>query len=98
MNRLLQTGTGLSLFWAMSTPLKAQSSAIGASPGTEAGKIVASMTQAGVAIGTLTLVIAGYLLWAGHGNRLALAMWFVGLATLLSAPWLAGQIAPSTPG
>ena len=82
----------------MSTPLMAQSSTTQASPSGEASKIVASMTQAGVAIGTLTLVIAGYLLWAGHGNRLALAMWFVGLATLLSAPWLAGQIVPATPG
>jgi len=90
---LAGTLAALVLPWVMPGPLLAQ-----ASPSAEAGKIAARMTGAGVALGTLALVIAGYLLWAGHGNRLALAMWFVGLATLLSAPWLAGQIAPSPAG
>ena len=51
------------------------------------------MMSAGLAIGTLVLVMAGYMLWAGQGNRSALAMWLMGLAVLLSAPWLASKIA-----
>ena len=51
------------------------------------------MMSAGIAIGTLVLVMAGYMLWAGQGNRSGLAMWLMGLAVLLSAPWLASKIA-----
>ena len=73
---------------ASSSPALAQSSAA-----SEAGRLISHMMSAGVAIGTLVLVIAGYMLWAGQGNRSGLAMWLMGLAVLLSAPWLASKIA-----
>jgi TrbC/VIRB2 pilin len=71
-----------------SSPVLAQSSAAA-----EAGRLIGHMMSAGLAIGTLVLVMAGYMLWAGQGNRSALGMWLMGLAVLLSAPWLASKIA-----
>jgi len=73
---------------ASSSPACAQSSAAA-----EAGRLIGHMMSAGLAIGTLVLVMAGYMLWAGQGNRSALGMWLMGLAVLLSAPWLASKIA-----
>jgi TrbC/VIRB2 pilin len=73
---------------ASSSPGLAQASAA-----SEAGRLIGHMMSAGIAIGTLVLVMAGYMLWAGQGNRSALGMWLMGLAVLLSAPWLASKIA-----
>lgn len=57
-----------------------------ASASSQAQAMVGKMTAAGLAIGTLFLVIAGYFLMAGHGDRQTLGLWAAGFAVLICAP------------
>lgn len=73
---------------AWAAPGAAQTSSAAAQASAIAGK----MTAAGMAIGTLVLVIAGYFTMTGHGDRQTLALWAAGLAVLLCAPFFVGLI------
>ena len=57
-----------------------------ASASSQAQSMVGKMAAAGLAIGTLFLVIAGYFLMTGHGDRQTFALWAAGLAVLICAP------------
>lgn len=57
-----------------------------ASASSQAQAMVGKMAAAGLAIGTLFLVIAGYFLMTGHGDRQTFALWAAGFAVLISAP------------
>ena len=48
--------------------------------------MVGKMAAAGLAIGTLFLVLAGYFLMTGHGDRQTFALWAAGFAVLICAP------------
>lgn len=54
--------------------------------------MVGKMMAAGAAIGTLVLVIAGYFLMTGHGDRQTFALWAAGFAVLLCAPFIASLL------
>jgi len=57
-----------------------------ASASSQAQAMVGKMAAAGLAIGTLFLVIAGYFLMTGHGDRQTFALWAAGFAVLICAP------------
>ena len=57
-----------------------------ASASSQAASMVGKMMAAGAAIGTLVLVIAGYFLMTGHGDRQTFALWAAGFAVLICAP------------
>lgn len=59
------------------------------SASSEASSIASKMTAAGAAIGTLALVVMGYLFMAGHGSRQSLALWAAGLIVILCASYFA---------
>ena len=57
-----------------------------ASASSQAQGMVGKMAAAGLAIGTLFLVLAGYFLMTGHGDRQTFALWAAGFAVLICAP------------
>lgn len=59
-----------------------------ASASSQAQAMVGKMAAAGLAIGTLFLVLAGYFLMTGHGDRQTFALWAAGFAVLICAPAL----------
>lgn len=59
-----------------------------ASASSKASDIAGKMMAAGVAVGTLALVIIGYFYLAGSGDRQTLGLWLAGLAVVLCAPFI----------
>lgn len=57
-----------------------------ASAASQAQAMVGKMAAAGLAIATLFLVIAGYFLMTGHGDRQTFALWATGFAVVVCAP------------
>jgi hypothetical protein len=74
------------LSWSM--PGAAQVASASAKAGEMAGMIIG----AAAAIGTLVLVISGYFLMTGHGDRQTFALWAAGFGVLLAAPYIAGLL------